>query len=154
MSFRGCLAIFLIALASCGVPPSDSFPSINSESQAVYVGPFLKMPISSGYAWKVNTEAGTGYCGVGCNDSAHNAKFAIDFGRYVQYYNGVSPPRFSDGEVDIAAAASGVVKEVVAEDCVNFDPRIRSCAGAYAHTCRMLIDHGNGYTTRYLQLSL
>ena len=108
---------------------------------AGYTGPALKMPLPPGYKWGVNTAVGD----VG--DSAHQGTgyYSIDFDDNVELNGAALPSDLGDGVVDVLAAAEGDVVEMTKEGCYN--------GGNYEHTCKVVIDHGNGYKTVYLHFT-
>jgi murein DD-endopeptidase MepM/ murein hydrolase activator NlpD len=151
MRLKTVLPAFVLLVVGC----NESVFDIDSKTSAVYTGLSLKLPLPSGYQWRVNTEAKSGSCGSGCTDSDHVNTYSIDFGRNIELFDGSHPPRFGDGVVDLFAAAEGDVVEVVNSGCRDYDVDDKgNCnPGAYSRTCRVIIDHGNGYKTRYLHFT-
>lgn len=111
----------------------------------------LKLPLPAGNAWRVNTEVG-GKCGKGCKNRRHtdvaNAFYAIDFNRNVEDKKSSNPngriveESKDGGVIDVLAAADGVVKVAINTPCSNRHA-----------VCKVVIDHGNGFTTEYLHLA-
>lgn len=113
---------------------------ICQSAYADYQGPNLKIPLPAGYQWGVNTAAGDG----GSSGHLGTGYYSIDFDDNVKV-NGVAlPSDIGDGMVDVLAAAEGDVVEVTKYGCYN--------GGDYDHTCKVILDHGNGYKTVYLHL--
>ncbi|HSR89542.1 MAG TPA: M23 family metallopeptidase [Candidatus Udaeobacter sp.] len=108
--------------------------------------PVFKLPLPAGFAWRVHTMVG-GKCGRKCYNRHHSDKkngyYAIDLNPIVKSGNEIT--LVADGEegmVDVLAAADGIIIEAVSAPCHNRGP-----------ICKVVIDHGNGYTTTYLHLA-
>lgn len=141
------LAIPLVLLANCG-ESSEDVASVSSIAQAIYTGPVLKLPLPTGYKWKITTEASTGYCGKNtdgsnCYDSYHINHYAIDFARTAEN-NHATTHIFDDGVVDILAAAEGTVVEAT--------PPGSGCK-KYGTMCAVVISHAGDYTTHYFHFT-
>jgi hypothetical protein len=142
------LLSLILTLAAC----DDTGLSVAKKSNFIYTGPTLKMPIPPGYKWSVNTEAKSGYGGTVMgreffdewHTDAHNSAYAIDFGRHMKDNRGVGHS-FVDNQVDILAAAAGKVVLITKSGCEQ--------NMGWAKTCKIFIDHGNGYQTLYAHLS-
>lgn len=95
----------------------------------------LKMPLPGGKYWLLTTEIGGGDCATATPDGHHTGinHYSLDFDD-TSLVNGVVKQEYG---VPVYAAASGTVLE---------SPLILA-NGNY-----VVIDHGNGYTTRYLHL--
>ncbi len=140
------LPLLIATLIGCGeMKEGDIW--ISNLIQALYNGPTLKSPLPAGYNWKVNAEAEFGKSGdcypdPKCIDHFHVNRMAIDFGRHVQDNLG-GAKSFDDGQVDIYAAADGIVT-------TSF--RKTGCSNE-GLVCMVNIDHGNGYKTQYLHFT-
>lgn len=147
MSYKNLWLVIAVLLVQCGESSDDAI-MIRSLRQAVYTGPALKLPLPTGYKWKIVTEAKTGNCGTDCIDRYHQDQYAIDFARHAKDNHNTSQ-LFNDGEIDILAAADGTVGKVVSSGCVP-DP---GCKGSFDLTCRVTINHAGDYSTRYLHFT-
>lgn len=113
---------------------------------AGYEGPDLKMPLPAGYKWCLNTAVNDS------GDSFHQGTgyYSLDFGRVVKDNTGVETDtgnRAQGGVVDVLAAADGTVAEVVDSGC-TLGTTDCSSIPTTGTSCRVVIAHGNGYTTQ------
>lgn len=119
---------------------------------ADYQGPNLKMPLPAGYRWNLTTAVNDP------GDPFHQGSgyYSLDFGRLVKDNVNVTTDtgnRAEGGVVDVLAAAGGTVSEVVVSGC-TLGTTDCSSIPATGTACKVVIAHGNGYTTEYLHFKL